>query len=258
MGSDFFSFKIGDVFFRHYGFADSEGFSIWVARQGISSKTIIGDTIFYGINNNSDTLKFWPGMNEVFNAFPNTLAYCNAVYFDSGMFVPTPLMRVDVFKNADGIIEKQTNNTHLINSYCVYDTALLGISAVGPFVIYQKELGIVSERLDYDLHTEFNFLAGYIKNGIPHGDTTSISEIDYSQFIKIYPNPTRNFITIETEKLNGSQTLEMYNLQGQLITTTTFQNSFKLDISNQSQGVYFIVIKDDGNKVINREKVIVQ
>jgi hypothetical protein len=264
MNNDFFDFNIGDVFFRHVGLVDSDGNSFSILRQEISSKSIVNDTIFYGINNDSDTLKYWKGMNPLLGNFPNTLAVNDAINFDSSMYNANPIMVVYVFRNDSGQIEKRSIATYwsgLLDpdkAYCTRDTGITEFDGTGAFGVYQRGLGVVSERFNFDLHTEYDILAGYIINGIPIGDTTSVNEIDYSKLIKIFPNPANNIINITTEKINGISVLEMYDLQGRLIATKNFNSKLTVDVSGWSSGVYFTVIKDADGAVLHREKIVVQ
>jgi hypothetical protein len=63
-----------------------------------------------------------------------------------------------------------------------------------------------------------------------------------------YPNPTRNLITVNANSIINS--IELYDVQGRvLITKTTNENQAIVDISNYSNGIYFLkVISANGEK----------
>ena len=69
--------------------------------------------------------------------------------------------------------------------------------------------------------------------------------------ISIYPNPTRNYVTIET-KSNANTTFEIYNLNGQLIKQSEFLSDITkhVDLSNFSSGIYFIHIDCNNEKYV--------
>jgi hypothetical protein len=69
--------------------------------------------------------------------------------------------------------------------------------------------------------------------------------------LRIYPNPVKNFLNIETEE--QFQSLEIYNSNGQLIKSSMLK---KNDVSDLEIGNYIIKIKT--NKGIYKHKVIKQ
>ncbi len=82
-----------------------------------------------------------------------------------------------------------------------------------------------------------------------------IEKVEQDQF-KIYPNPSREYITIES---NGKmiQEIRIVNLQGKLISEAQyFSKTAKLDLSSLNRGVYFIQIIDNEGRVWNHYQVV--
>ena len=285
---EIFDFEVGDIFYREQGGGDSEEYRTTTNKIVISSKNLSADSVFYSTKIISQTRSYSPhygGSTHYFpiseniktlsysihnaegieSAFPQTLNYIQSPDIQ---YSPSLYTETFVFINNQNIIEKRNGaafspNSYMANIVCMTDSFSYKTTDGNPIVACGKGLGYTYRNVwSYSgLQTGFERLIGYDKvNGETWGDITftSVSEIANSNYIHIYPNPTNNFLTIETEKLNGVSTIELYNLQGQLITTKAFEASLKLDVSNQSQGVYFIVIKDDDHKVIHREKVVIQ
>jgi hypothetical protein len=77
--------------------------------------------------------------------------------------------------------------------------------------------------------------------------------------VEVFPNPSNGIFTIHQQNIvSQKQTIEVYNLIGEKIYSTT-QNQkeiFDIDISNSSNGIYFVKIID-GNK-IHTEKIVKQ
>lgn len=71
--------------------------------------------------------------------------------------------------------------------------------------------------------------------------------------VKVYPNPTSSTININSK--NNIQSIELYNVQGRLLQTKLVKEmTSSLNLSNQSNGIYFVKVKTDvGVKV---EKII--
>lgn len=66
--------------------------------------------------------------------------------------------------------------------------------------------------------------------------------------VSIYPNPTSGIITVKGKE--GSQ-IQVFNSIGELILSTELKNeTIELDLSNQSNGIYFIRVGSATNKII--------
>lgn len=87
---------------------------------------------------------------------------------------------------------------------------------------------------------------------------TLLEKVKSNDFIKIYPNPAREFLTIEIENIYNEKTLvEIINISGQSIYKNQFGNlsykiEEKIDISNYSKGVYFIKVISESTMKIDK------
>lgn len=62
----------------------------------------------------------------------------------------------------------------------------------------------------------------------------------------IFPNPTQDEITIQSEDFAPNSMVTILDLQGQQITSRRLRNTQStIDVSNLTQGVYFIRIEDE-------------
>ncbi len=79
--------------------------------------------------------------------------------------------------------------------------------------------------------------------------TTSINSIIKREEVKFYPNPTDGIFTISINNQNFSNTLlEVYDVTGQLILNKKLnKQSNKIDLSQQSTGLYFYRLTNDLN-----------
>lgn len=92
------------------------------------------------------------------------------------------------------------------------------------------------------------FLNQYICNTTTGLNDNSIER----QNISIYPNPSSNFIHINSEK---AFELQVFNLTGQLVLSITALQNEKIDVSGFSNGVYMIRVKI-GNEMFNQKIII--
>ena len=74
----------------------------------------------------------------------------------------------------------------------------------------------------------------------------SVSENNVLENVDIYPNPTKNFVTISGENLSK---IEIFNITGQMVLNFDYTNDNQtIDLVNLYSGIYFFKIIDkNGN-----------
>jgi photosystem II stability/assembly factor-like uncharacterized protein len=88
-----------------------------------------------------------------------------------------------------------------------------------------------------------------------NGGLQWIEEKNKKEFLKIYPNPVSEQLTIETTKLTKESTLTIVNVSGQeLIRQNMKDSKTQLDISNLTKGIYFVKLITD--KKVEVRKII--
>jgi hypothetical protein len=87
--------------------------------------------------------------------------------------------------------------------------------------------------------------------------TVNIESLKASSF-NIYPNPTNDFVYIESPHERAFQ-INVFTAQGTLLKSISNSNSTRTSISfeNLPKGMYFIQIKTN-NQVTTTQKIIVQ
>jgi hypothetical protein len=75
--------------------------------------------------------------------------------------------------------------------------------------------------------------------------------------LKIYPNPTKDFVSIELPKNSSQAELSIYNLTGQLIfQKQIIQPNQTIPITELGNGMYIFVV-ESGDRVVGRERVVI-
>jgi hypothetical protein len=78
---------------------------------------------------------------------------------------------------------------------------------------------------------------------------TGINNIKNSN-IKIYPNPTNNFINIEGLTKNENNTIQIFDVQGKLVITKNITEKGTIDLSELNKGVYVIKIGEVAQRIV--------
>ena len=75
--------------------------------------------------------------------------------------------------------------------------------------------------------------------------------------VTIFPNPTSNYVNIDIKNCNFSiKQIEVLDVYGKLIKKESFSgNSGKIDMSNLSQGLYMLIIRQE-SKILNINKIV--
>jgi hypothetical protein len=59
----------------------------------------------------------------------------------------------------------------------------------------------------------------------------------------VYPNPSSNFLYVNLSGVRSVNEIEIFNLTGSVLSKTSVNDTvMKIDISNLSEGVYFVKV----------------
>lgn len=112
----------------------------------------------------------------------------------------------------------------------------------------------------YDVHVNTRNQGNLILTGGFLILLSGIDEIENSRFIEIYPNPATDNIQLQSKlsDVNNAE-LKIYDVHGKEVFSKSYTNllkqSVKINISDFSQGIYFLSIKAK-NKTITKKFVI--
>lgn len=108
----------------------------------------------------------------------------------------------------------------------------------------------------------FNTIGVYNYNCDVHGTgmsgtitvqpATTINEIKNDKLISVFPNPTREYFTINLNK--SYQTVSLYNVTGELVKK--FNPSNKYFVNDLSKGIYILSVEIDENNKIDDKLII--
>lgn len=92
---------------------------------------------------------------------------------------------------------------------------------------------------------------------------TTDSKLNTTEFhlennISIYPNPTKNFVTIKSNSSENIKFIELYNTLGQLMYYEVIadKTDSNIDLSKFRDGIYFIKINFENNKIFSSKLIL--
>lgn len=109
----------------------------------------------------------------------------------------------------------------------------------------------------YDVNNTTDSVAYTINYEVTGG--VGIGEKNFDEF-SVYPNPASNILNVKyTGNRGQNSTFELVNMVGTKVYSrnlTNVNDQLKLDISKLSRGVYFYIIKSDGQVTSSKKLVI--
>jgi len=97
--------------------------------------------------------------------------------------------------------------------------------------VYSNTNWLNNNSFDIDLNQYFSNNCNY-----PSGSGCNLTTItEQTNSISLYPNPTNNLITLDIEGYNGSVNVEVYDLTGKLLQTTT---NTTISMGEYAKGIY--------------------
>ncbi len=131
-----------------------------------------------------------------------------------------------LFTNPVDIRIRRTNNT---------DTIIrIAINSNFQKNYFSKELGL-KEVVEID---PINYIVNRVEQFTNNIDTLP-------ENILIFPNPTQDYISIEL-KNSVDAVAKILDMNGKIITEKSFSKEIQLDLKNQSNGNYLLIIESDG------------
>ncbi|MCF8298061.1 MAG: leucine-rich repeat protein [Saprospiraceae bacterium] len=203
-----------------------------------------GEAIIAGLNNG--THPYQVKKQGYFDATGN-------VVINNGFDSINVLMMKLTYQNVEFYVKDNSNNP-ISNATLVYDNNTLTTDLNGYIITQSVSGGTYSYVLSAP-----GFLADSgnitianndtIINLILYVDTTGINEIYDDISIKLYPNPVEDILQISFENyLSKFKIIEVISVTGQTIKSyKTIEQSFTIDMSGISKGLYFISISDENN-----------
>ena len=257
--------------------------SIWVQIKNFKSYSGLGSQIIGTYNNNVAPSGFVCGTN----GNPSLFGQHWASLWNPNNNYPTVIsndsLKVDVWKNLiatyDGTDLKYYSNgsfagsvkaNYIANSRPIFVGAREFLNAGPSFFLNAKvdDIGVWNRALtQQEISNLYN--GNICIKSISVTDTliinvkrTSYNPLAYTNTIKVYPNPTKDKITIDNgdiTKMTG-YSIKIYNSIGQqLFQSNINQQQYTLDITQWGgNGLYFMELKDNNGNIIDIKKIVLQ
>ena len=148
-----------------------------------------------------------------------------------------------------------TNGNQTEEVYYYWDSETNDWIGSGRYVFAYDANGNQTELVSYEWDSEINDWINAYKSVYYWSElTTTIGTSSEYQECIIYPNPTNEILTIQTNK-GGHYSIEITSLNGQLIYSTNMDGtSHQINLSSFQKGVYFVTVRSAD--LVTTEKII--
>lgn len=122
-------------------------------------------------------------------------------------------------------------------------------------------LGQCATRTVYDTAVTVNVRTASLTEGVLQPYLTfELNRIDgvepLSCNVNLYPNPTTESFTLETDEATARMRYSLYSLSGQMLQEGSFLQQTSVDVSDLSSGQYMLKVENVERKQSNVYKVI--
>ena len=117
---------------------------------------------------------------------------------------------------------------------------------------YPNLRGLMTWSINWDAAANCNGAYSFAKNYQSiFGTITAVDNNILDNTIKLYPNPAKDMITVETN-YNDNHTIEIQNLLGQCIYTNNINKKATIDISTYPKGIYIFKINTAKETIVRK------
>lgn len=252
-----------------------------ISDQSEDCETYIDEMISFGVVCNEENANFqWKknGVNlsdnsSISGATTDTLVILNTEYADAGKYV------CKVSTSCQNITSDIINLTLLYtcSDTTINDTTLYYVSneefiSLSPITYLVRSDSLTRVKgCDSTTHyfTRYVYAPNYYTDSISVTDTliiditlTGITQTNNINTIKVYPNPARDYVIINTQNYDQMSvySLEIVNTLGQTVFENLInQAEFQINVNDfGGYGTYFIKVFDDQGKLLDTRKLILQ
>ncbi|CAM4427417.1 T9SS type A sorting domain-containing protein [Flavobacterium terrigena] len=200
----------------------------------------------------SGVLQFLPSTNATIASSGNTVTPQVVTAADITANIETyesELVQINnsTFTTADGIITFTANTNYNLNDGS--DIAFRSLFAEANYIGQIVPTGAANRGV---LVAEFNGVAQVVSRST--ADVLSSSSFSQIDGLKMYPNPTKNNLFIETA-LNGDINVSIVNMLGKEVVNANVVNN-TVNVSNLTSGIYIVKITEEGKT--STKKLIIE
>lgn len=132
---------------------------------------------------------------------------------------------------------------------------LLGFAAVAQSVVSSSDSSSVPDFANYDELTQTSDASDL--ESFAGNSTVSPKNANgiFSEKIKVYPNPVKDFLYIKNSPVNSRVSVEIYNILGRKMlsesfTSTSFSTEQRIDLNDLQKGIYLIRVFDEQMNIL--------
>lgn len=241
----------------------------------LNSFLILGFSLIGISQDNNITMKVTK-INEVLTNDNNDYSSGTAPFLTTAYSGSEVIIDIDIENNSGSTISWRASRLNLsnvpstwTNFYCCAGQCFLANSSNPWCTPSSYMINLANGEV---AHTSFHVMPNEIGTGtftLRFGDCTTfedsisvtidrlagIKELNHTPSFSMYPNPANELVSIQ---LNNSKngTVKIVDLVGNVIYSEAISSSKTLNTSEFKNGIYFVTIESEGNKMTSRKLVV--
>jgi Leucine-rich repeat (LRR) protein len=146
------------------------------------------------------------------------------------------------------LFETKISNTNTVEFIFKNINLAFGVNNSEGFVLFKIKT-LASLSIGNSVSNTASIYFDYLSPTITNIETTSFESLGNQTIetsgIKIYPNPVKDILNIQTENSIFVEAISIYNSLGQVIQTITNPNNLSINVATLRTGVYYLTVSSE-------------
>ena len=204
----------------------------------------------------------------VYLAFYNSMLSSDAAHYMNAMAA----MDTNNFIIAQSELNLIADTNRINNNHIVVGNIYLNTWALDNYVLTDDQVKVLTDIAYSDpfINGDDVYTARMMLNINPDVDvdtksaqySTAKPQIIKENTVKVYPNPAKETVTIAFDQpISGEGIVEIWNIMGNKLLSNTIPKSYiqqNVNVSSLSSGIYFYIIKVNGDKFSSGKIMIIK
>ena len=225
----------------------------------------VGSYIYYPIELSSSMVGDLPGIGISGNNPPcgNNIDTSIVYLFDGENGCGNILMTTNKYSNNQFqlvvVSRLDTSYRITLDGNSIFDDTTLIFFNIDSIQIGKRVNGYGFTGIIDDVGIWDRYLSDEEIGGLYNQTPSNVTSTELNSLVSIYPNPTKDLITIDLKKQHRITSIKVINVLGETLKLQHVQSNTEIiDISSNPKGIYFLHLIDGSGNITDIRKIVLQ